>query len=176
MRGYFYVAFFDQQVGTPIYFRVTYVYIASKVEAVAATRLMMCSTLQVLGGVCRPAVHQDDQRQAQRHSLASGWRYAPLYMFLCTKPRVKEVITLAPTPLAAATPGMHYPHSRFQIRRVRLAHESELLAPLVAAGYDVEDDACMCGMHVRVYGVCVWVAGASRGRWLRCGGRCMYVA
>lgn len=71
-----------------------------------------------------------------------------------SNPRARK-ITHAPAPLAAATPGMHYPHSRFQIRRVRLAHESELLGPLLAAGYDVEDDACMChGMHVKymVYG------------------------
>lgn len=42
----------------------------------------------------------------------------------------------------AATPGMHYPHSRFQIRRVRMAEESELLAPLLTAGYHIEDDVC----------------------------------
>lgn len=40
--------------------------------------------------------------------------------------------------LAGATPGMHYPESRFYIRRVRIAEDSSLLPPLQAAGYTVE--------------------------------------
>jgi hypothetical protein len=35
---------------------------------------------------------------------------------------------------------MHYPESRFYIRRVRLSAHSELLPPLLAAGYHVEPD------------------------------------
>ena len=40
--------------------------------------------------------------------------------------------------LVGATPGMHYPESRFYIRRMRLSKHSELLAPLEKAGYKVE--------------------------------------
>jgi ribonucleoside-triphosphate reductase len=40
--------------------------------------------------------------------------------------------------LAGATPGMHYPESRFYIRRMRLSAASELVAPLRAAGYPLE--------------------------------------
>eukprot|EP01094_Clydonella_sp_ATCC50884_P027296 TRINITY_DN7798_c0_g1_i1.p1 TRINITY_DN7798_c0_g1~~TRINITY_DN7798_c0_g1_i1.p1 ORF type:complete len:669 (-),score=287.99 TRINITY_DN7798_c0_g1_i1:1171-2955(-) len=40
--------------------------------------------------------------------------------------------------LAGATPGMHYPISRFYLRRVRLPNTSDLLAPLRAAGYHTE--------------------------------------
>lgn len=40
--------------------------------------------------------------------------------------------------LAGATPGMHYPESRFYIRRMRLAKNSELIDPLEEAGYKVE--------------------------------------
>ena len=40
--------------------------------------------------------------------------------------------------LAGATPGMHYPESRFYIRRVRIAANSELLHPLRKAGYTIE--------------------------------------
>ncbi|DAZ95815.1 TPA: hypothetical protein N0F65_008534 [Lagenidium giganteum] len=40
--------------------------------------------------------------------------------------------------LAGATPGMHYPESRFYIRRMRLDKNSELLEPLLAAGYAIE--------------------------------------
>ena len=32
--------------------------------------------------------------------------------------------------LAGATPGLHYPESRFYIRRIRLSKHSELLEPL----------------------------------------------
>jgi adenosylcobalamin-dependent ribonucleoside-triphosphate reductase len=40
--------------------------------------------------------------------------------------------------LAGATPGLHYPESRFYIRRVRLSKHSELLEPLKKANYKVE--------------------------------------
>lgn len=40
--------------------------------------------------------------------------------------------------LAGATPGMHFPESRFYIRRVRLANLSQLIKPLNDAGYHIE--------------------------------------
>ena len=40
--------------------------------------------------------------------------------------------------LVGATPGMHYPESRFYIRRMRLSKHSELLGPLEKAGYKLE--------------------------------------
>jgi ribonucleoside-triphosphate reductase len=40
--------------------------------------------------------------------------------------------------LVGATPGMHYPESRFYIRRMRLSKHSELLEPLRKAGYKLE--------------------------------------
>jgi len=40
--------------------------------------------------------------------------------------------------LAGATPGMHYPESRFYIRRLRLAKNSALLPALEKAGYRIE--------------------------------------
>lgn len=39
--------------------------------------------------------------------------------------------------LAGATPGLHYPISRFYIRRVRMSSTSEYIAPLRAAGFNV---------------------------------------
>jgi len=41
--------------------------------------------------------------------------------------------------LAGATPGVHYPESRFYIRRVRLAKNSPLKKPLKKAGLHIED-------------------------------------
>jgi ribonucleoside-triphosphate reductase len=40
--------------------------------------------------------------------------------------------------LVGATPGMHYPESRFYIRRMRLSKHSELIEPLKRAGYKLE--------------------------------------
>jgi adenosylcobalamin-dependent ribonucleoside-triphosphate reductase len=40
--------------------------------------------------------------------------------------------------LAGATPGLHYPESRFYIRRVRISKQSELIEPLTKAGYKIE--------------------------------------
>jgi ribonucleotide reductase alpha subunit len=41
--------------------------------------------------------------------------------------------------LAGATPGMHFPESRFYIRRMRLANNSPLISPLKNAGYHIEE-------------------------------------
>ena len=40
--------------------------------------------------------------------------------------------------LVGATPGMHYPESRFYIRRMRLSKHSSLIEPLKKAGYKIE--------------------------------------
>ena len=40
--------------------------------------------------------------------------------------------------LAGATPGMHFPESRFYIRRMRLANNSPLVEPLKSANYHIE--------------------------------------
>ena len=40
--------------------------------------------------------------------------------------------------LVGATPGMHYPESRFYIRRMRISKHSELVEPLQRANYTIE--------------------------------------
>ena len=40
--------------------------------------------------------------------------------------------------LAGATPGLHYPESKFYIRRIRLSKHSPLIPPLEKAGYNIE--------------------------------------
>ncbi|GES93853.1 ribonucleoside triphosphate reductase [Rhizophagus clarus] len=42
--------------------------------------------------------------------------------------------------LAGATPGMHYPESRYCIRRVRLSKHSEIIQPLKEFGFKIELD------------------------------------
>ena len=40
--------------------------------------------------------------------------------------------------LAGATPGLHYPESRFYLRRIRVSKYSELIEPMIKSGYKVE--------------------------------------
>jgi ribonucleotide reductase alpha subunit len=42
--------------------------------------------------------------------------------------------------VAGATPGVHYPHSEFYIRRIRMSDDSYLAPRLIAAGVHVEPD------------------------------------
>ena len=42
--------------------------------------------------------------------------------------------------LTGATPGMHYPESRYYLRRVRLKADSNLVSALISLGYQVEPD------------------------------------
>ncbi|MHA2365325.1 MAG: fused protease/ribonucleoside-triphosphate reductase [Candidatus Hodarchaeales archaeon] len=64
------------------------------------------------------------------------------HRWLCVVPSIKKT-TVKPSGtvslLAGATPGVHYPESRFYIRRVRVAKNSVLLIPLRKAGFQVED-------------------------------------
>ncbi|ORX96449.1 PFL-like glycyl radical enzyme [Basidiobolus meristosporus CBS 931.73] len=63
--------------------------------------------------------------------------------WLCI-PRSIKITTVKPSGtvslLAGATPGLHYPESRFCIRRVRLSRISEMVEPFREAGYKVEPD------------------------------------
>ena len=43
--------------------------------------------------------------------------------------------------LPGVTPGIHYPHSEYYIRRIRLSNNSDLIEPIKLAGYNVETDA-----------------------------------
>jgi ribonucleoside-triphosphate reductase len=69
-------------------------------------------------------------------------RYDQLYSDWLAIPKSIKTTSVKPSGtvslLAGATPGMHYPESRYYLRRVRLSNSSELLAPLKAAGYTVE--------------------------------------
>ena len=59
-------------------------------------------------------------------------------------PKSRKVTSVKPSGtislLVGATPGMHYPKSRFYIRRVRLNKESDLITPLKRSGFNVEPD------------------------------------
>jgi len=65
----------------------------------------------------------------------SGW--------LCI-PRSIKITTVKPSGtvslLPGVPPGIHYPHSEYYIRRIRLSKNSDLIKPIRNAGYKIEDD------------------------------------
>ncbi|NVM37580.1 MAG: fused protease/ribonucleoside-triphosphate reductase [Candidatus Lokiarchaeota archaeon] len=66
----------------------------------------------------------------------SGW--------LCI-PRSIKITTVKPSGtvslLPGVPPGIHYPHSEYYIRRIRLSKNSDLIEHIVKAGYKIEDDS-----------------------------------
>jgi len=63
--------------------------------------------------------------------------------WLCV-PRSIKVTSVKPSGtvslLCGATPGIHYPHSEYYIRNIRVANTSPLVSAAKEAGYPVEDD------------------------------------
>mgnify|MGYP006274266065 CR=1 FL=1 len=61
--------------------------------------------------------------------------------WLCV-PRSIKITSVKPSGsvslLPGVSPGIHYPHSEYYIRRVRIASDSPLLEPLKKAGYHIE--------------------------------------
>ncbi|MFX1410550.1 MAG: fused protease/ribonucleoside-triphosphate reductase [Promethearchaeota archaeon] len=66
----------------------------------------------------------------------SGW--------LCI-PRSIKITTVKPSGtvslLPGVPPGIHYPHSEYYIRRIRLSKNSDLIRHIRNAGYKIEDDS-----------------------------------
>ncbi|MHA1490950.1 MAG: hypothetical protein ACTSRI_15050 [Promethearchaeota archaeon] len=63
--------------------------------------------------------------------------------WLCI-PKSIKITTVKPSGtvslLPGVPPGIHYPHSEYYIRRIRISKNSDLIAPLKVAGYIIEDD------------------------------------
>ena len=78
--------------------------------------------------------------------LESGYdaiqEYDKMYSDWLAVPRSIKTTSVKPSGtvslLAGATPGLHYPESRFYIRRIRLSINSPLIKPLEKAGYNIE--------------------------------------
>ena len=70
-------------------------------------------------------------------------RYDQVYSDWFAIPRSIKTTSIKPSGtvslLAGATPGVHFPESRFYIRRMRLAKNSSLIKPLKKAGFHMDD-------------------------------------
>ena len=81
-----------------------------------------------------------------KHWLEEGYcalqKYDKGYSDWFAVPRSIKTTSVKPSGtvslLAGATPGLHYPESRFYIRRIRLSVNSPLIKPLEKAGYKIE--------------------------------------
>ncbi|MFX1346125.1 MAG: ribonucleoside-triphosphate reductase, adenosylcobalamin-dependent, partial [Promethearchaeota archaeon] len=64
--------------------------------------------------------------------------------WLCI-PKSIKITTVKPSGtvslLPGVTPGIHYPHSEYYIRRIRLSKNSDLIEHIRNAGYKIEDDS-----------------------------------
>lgn len=78
--------------------------------------------------------------------------YDDVYSEWLTIPKSVKVTSVKPSGsvslLAGATPGMHWPINHTYIRRMRLSAFSDLIQPLVAAGYHVEPDVVSANTYV----------------------------
>jgi adenosylcobalamin-dependent ribonucleoside-triphosphate reductase len=65
------------------------------------------------------------------------------YEWLCVTPSIK-ITSVKPSGtvslLAGVSPGIHYPHAEYYIRRIRFSKDNKLLEPLKEAGYNVYGD------------------------------------
>lgn len=78
---------------------------------------------------------EEGYETVQRYDrIYSDWFAVPLSI-KTTSVKPSGTVSL----LAGATPGMHWPESLYYIRRITLSKISTLIAPLVAAGYVIED-------------------------------------
>ena len=103
-------------------------------------RRIGCSLTGVSQFVANKGLH------ALRQWCHSGYdtiqKYDKIYSDWLVIPRSVKTTTVKPSGtvslLAGVTPGMHWPESKYYIRRVRLSIHSDLIEPLKRAGYNVE--------------------------------------
>eukprot|EP00123_Amoebidium_parasiticum_P012125 comp21137_c0_seq1/m.28589 comp21137_c0_seq1/g.28589 ORF comp21137_c0_seq1/g.28589 comp21137_c0_seq1/m.28589 type:complete len:760 (-) comp21137_c0_seq1:28-2307(-) len=99
--------------------------------------------------------------QGYAHLSECDERYSEEFRVCPSKKKTSVKPSGSVSLLAGATPGVHYPHSRFQLRRVRLAAESELVPQLEKAGYHVEPDVVNPGTRVVSFPIDVGVGMRS---------------
>ena len=84
----------------------------------------------------------DEYRQWCEEGYETVRHYDDVYSEWFAIPKSVKVTSVKPSGsvslLAGATPGMHWPESKTYIRRMRLSIHSDLISPLLDAGYHVE--------------------------------------
>ena len=84
----------------------------------------------------------DELKQWMKKGYDVIQTYDEMYSDWFAIPRSIKTTSIKPSGtvsiVAASTPGMHYPQSRFYIRRIQLSRTSPLVNPLKNAGYKIE--------------------------------------
>jgi ribonucleoside-triphosphate reductase (thioredoxin) len=105
-------------------------------------RRIGCSMSGIAQFITRYGVEELRQWCEEGYGVIS--RYDDVYSDWLAIPKSIKYTSIKPSGtvslLAGATPGMHYPDSRFYIRRMRLSEDSSLLVGLREAGYRIEQD------------------------------------
>jgi len=85
----------------------------------------------------------DELKQWLRTGYNIIRKYDDIYSEWLAIPKSIKVTSVKPSGtvslLAGATPGMHFPESNYYIRRIRIAKNSDLIQPIVAGGYKIEE-------------------------------------
>lgn len=103
-------------------------------------RRIGCSMSGVAQFITKKGLHQ--LKEWCEEGYGTIQHYDQVYSDWMAIPRSIKTTSIKPSGtvslLAGATPGMHYPESRFYIRRIRLSINSLLQKPLKKAGYKIE--------------------------------------
>ena len=104
-------------------------------------RRIGCSVSGIAQFVANPGgIHK--LRKWLEQGYCSLQRYDKQYSDWLAVPRSIKTTSVKPSGtvslLAGATPGLHYPESKYYLRRIRLSKHSALVPPLEKAGYTIE--------------------------------------
>ena len=103
-------------------------------------------------GISQTGIIEAFVKHGRRHILDwcdKGYRYLreldEIYSDWLCVPKSIKITTVKPSGtvslLPGVPPGIHYPHSEYYIRRIRISKNSDLIEPIRAAGYYIEDDS-----------------------------------
>ena len=103
-------------------------------------RRIGCSVTGVAQFLAKGSLHELNHWLKSGYNVVKHWD--TVYSEWFCIPKSIKMTSVKPSGtvslLAGATPGMHFPESRFYIRRMRLANNSPLIEPLKQAGYTLE--------------------------------------
>jgi len=126
-----------------------------------ANRVMMrnrrigCSVSGIAQFITKYGIHELKNWLEEGYKVIHDWD--SVYSDWLGVPRSIKTTSVKPSGtvslLAGTTPGVHYPQSRFYIRRVRIAENSPLIRPMKLAGYHVENainnnDTCIISFPI----------------------------
>jgi len=116
-------------------------HIAETNQVMLRNRRIGCSLTGIAQFLPKYGIHSLEQWCNEGYKIVQY--YDEVYSDWLSIPRSVKTTCIKPSGsvslVAGATPGMHWPESRYYIRRVRLSKNSDMIVPLRKSGYHVED-------------------------------------